>query len=141
MVSSAGIPVIKISFSHTEFANADELRTWIIMTLKARNGIYFTRKYKRWGPLFPGSIVLFRMGDEIVGEGIVKESPKASSESTEYDGFIKFEASSLRAYRGSLLVSRAEELLGRGIHRFTIPKLTWEQYGILLSEIVKNGFI
>lgn len=136
--------VIRI-FPHSkeEFATADELRTWLVTALKARGGRYLLRSSQ--GSIPSGSIVLFRHGNEIIGEAVVEEDFVAKSIKEgdfTYEGFIKFAPSSIRVYVGSLPIKALEELAQRdfSVARTYYKIEDWALYSRILSEVVKEGF-
>lgn len=129
--------------SREEFSSADDLRTWLLTALKARGGRYFLRSTQ--GSIPTGSIVLFRHGDEIIGEAVVENdfvSREMSEKGVTYEGFIKFAPSSIRTYVGALSIESLGKLAGRDFSgaRPYYKIEDWTLYPKILSEVVKEGF-
>ena len=73
-------PRVRI-FPHSkeEFPSEDSLRDWLLGELRDKDkngGVYHLRTSSRVKDLPPGSIVLFRYGKGIVGEGVVWKEKK-----------------------------------------------------------------
>src|SRR4051812_27708084 len=66
-------PQIRIFPCGDEFPSPDALVTWLLIALRARGGHYHLRSGNAVAGLPPGSIVLFRHGDVVVGEAVVRE--------------------------------------------------------------------
>ena len=139
-------PMIRI-FPHSrdEFETTDDLKTWLLTALKARGGRYYLREGSKYGSNPPGSIILFRYGDEIVGEAVVEEdfTPEHKAESGfRYEGYIKFEPSSIRTYVGALSIETLERIVGRELKpaRPYYKIDSWIVYPSILAEVVKEGF-
>ena len=141
-------PVVRVlPHSPKEFESAEELANWVGRELKERGGQYRAPTMSRFSRIPPGSICLFMKDKRIVAEGVVKEAVrkyegKETSPVTSkcYEGVITFEPSSLRRYVHPLELDFVQQLIGkRLIPRFG-GKLTWDDYGKLLSEVVKAGF-
>ena len=137
-------PIIRI-FPHSrdEFPTADDLRTWLLTALKARGGRYHLRTSQ--GSIPPGSVVLFRHGDEVVGEAVVEENfisqPTKEADVT-YEGFIKFAPSSIRVYVGALPAKVLGQLCGRDFSgaRPYYKIEDWALYPKILAEVAVEGF-
>lgn len=136
-------PVIRI-FPHSkeEFKDSDELRTWLITALKARGGRYLLREGSGHGSNPSGSLILFRHGNEIIGEAVVEQDYIAYDKPVTYGGFIKFVASSIRLYVGGLPVKVLGELCGRDFTgaRSYYKIEDWAAYPKILAEVAKEGF-
>jgi hypothetical protein len=66
-------PQIRIFSCGDEFPSPDALVTWLLVALRARGGDYRLRSGNAVAALAAGSFVLFRHGDVIVGEAVVRE--------------------------------------------------------------------
>ena len=131
--------------SRDEFETADDLKTWLLTALKARGGRYFLRLDSKHGSNPTGSIVLFRHGDEIVGEAVVEQDfvPEPKIEGGfSYEGYIKFSPSSIRTYVGAIPIETLERLTRRDLKRarpyYKIED--WTIYPLILAAVVREGF-
>jgi|Deesub1362B_J571_1020462.scaffolds.fasta_scaffold06895_2 hypothetical protein len=129
--------------SKQEFATADDLRSWLVTALKARGGRYLLRSNQ--GSIPRGSVVLFRHGNQIVGEAVVEEdfvSQPVEVDGVTYEGSIKFAVSSIRLYVGGLPIEVLADLAGRdfSVARTYYKIEDWAVYPRILSEAVKEGF-
>jgi len=136
--------IIRI-FPHSkeEFPTADDLRSWLLTALKARGGRYLLRSGQ--GSIPPGSVVLLRHGNKIVGEAVVEEdfvSQHIEEEGFTYEGFIKFAPSSIRLYVGALPIEVLGNIAGRdfSVARTYYKIEDWAVYSRILCEVVGEGF-
>ena len=140
-------PIRIFPHSREEFETDDELRTWLHNGLRLRDGKYYLRSIQPvgLGKNPPGTLVLFRFDKEILGEAVVKEDVvkvERQRGDVEYEGMIKFEASSIRIYRKPIKVEYLEKLTGRDL---SVAKTyfkfdDWNIYHRILEEAVKDGF-
>ena len=136
-------PIIRI-FPHSKefFEDPDQLRTWLHTTMRLRGGWYRIKKLKGvgLGKNPPGSIVMFRKDDRIVGEAIVKKDVILISDKG-YEGKIAFEPSSIRIYREPLGIGDLEKITGLNL-KSARPYYLIESsfYPDIMKKIVKNGF-
>ena len=140
-------PIRIFPHSREEFEADDELRTWLHNGLRLRDGKYYLRSIQPvgLGKNPPGTLVLFRFDKEILGEAVVKEDVvkvERQRGDVEYEGMIKFEASSIRIYRKPIKVEYLEKLTGRDL---SVAKTyfkfdDWNIYHRILEEAVKDGF-
>lgn len=90
-------------------------------------------------------MVLFRHGNQIVGEAVVEEdfvSQPVEVDGVTYEGSIKFAVSSIRLYVGGLPIEVLADLAGRdfSVARTYYKIEDWAVYPRILSEAVKEGF-
>ena len=146
------IPHIRI-FPHSreEFPSIDSLTTWLLTGLKARGGVYHMRSSKSVKDLEAGSIVLFRYGDKIVGEGVVSTYVRGlapdktlSGEEVAYEARTIFSPSSIRVYSPPIQIEALQHLVGQEPNM--IPSAQpyfiiedWSIYPHLLALQVKQG--
>ena len=134
-------PIIRI-FPHKSWVPKDEdFKGWLHFTLRARGGTYYFRKAYKYimnnNP--PGTIVLFRFEDEIVGEGVVKVDTVKSNIS-HYEKMITFEPSSIRIYAKPLTVERLSKALDKDLSSdTTYYAIPMKHYGTVLSEVNNLG--
>ena len=114
------IPHIRI-FPHSreEFPSVDSLTTWLLTGLKARGGVYHMRSSSYVKDLETGSIVLFRHGDKIVGEGVVSAHVKGvapdktlAGEEVAYEARTIFSPSSIRLFSPPIQIEALQNLIG-----------------------------
>ncbi len=108
------MPVLKIFPNSTEkeFPSDDELCTWLLTALKARNGEYRLNRANAIADLPSGSIVLFRFGlDKIVGEAVVIRT-KRHAKTAEYPASVWFSPTSIRVFVPFIPVSTLQRLIG-----------------------------
>ena len=137
--------------SQKEFPSEDSLLTWLMTALKGRGGIYLLRHADSVREVPPGSVILFRYGNKIVGEAIVWKGKEnfqdkvkdrtLTGEEAEYGAQITFVPSSIRLYAPPLPVDRIQPHLDKDIVKFAgaYTDLDWTIYGIVLQEVVSNG--
>lgn len=137
-------PIIRI-FPHSKehFENPDELRTWLSTTLRLRNGWYRLEKLQGIGignnP--PGTIVLFRIDQKIVGEAIVKEDV-IEIEDKEFEGKITFDPSTVRIYKKPLQIAILGKITNLNLENAKpYYKIEPKLYPYIMQEIIKNGFV
>lgn len=138
--------VIRI-FPHSrkEFRSADELASWLQSGLRDRDGKYHLRNVGAGiGSTPPGSVVLFRFDKEIIGEAIVKQDvieEEIVDSGYTYKGYIQFEQSSVRVYRGFLPIEFLEKASGRdlSVARPYYKIDDWGVYAKVIKEQVKRG--
>ena len=140
-------PIRIFPHSREEFETDDELRTWLHNGLRLREGKYYLRSIQPvgLGKNSPGTLVLFRFDKEILGEAVVKEDVvkvERQRGNVEYEGMIKFEASSIRIYRKPIKVEFLKKvtklnLVGANVYyKFD----DWNIYPKILEEVAKDGF-
>src|SRR6266487_6319741 len=110
-------PQIRI-FPHSkeEFPSEDSLRTWLLTALRGRGGVYYLLNRDAVRDLPPGSIVLFRYGQKIVGEAVVRKekepfngtSRTLAGKEEEYEAQVTFPSSSIRLYAPPLPVENID---------------------------------
>lgn len=137
--------------SREEFPSLDSLTTWLMTGLKARGGTYHMRSSKSVKELEAGSIVLFRHGDKIVGEGVVSDYIKEPSpdrtivgEEVIYEARTMFAPSSIRVYAPPIPIEALQEIVGPEPNM--IPSAQpyfiindWSVYPKLLAYAIRNG--
>src|SRR4051794_23706582 len=79
-------PHIRIFPCGREFPSPDALVTWRMTALPARGGRYHLRSGDAVADLAAGSVVLFRHGDAIVGEAVVREYSREAGTSRSLTG-------------------------------------------------------
>jgi hypothetical protein len=154
----AAIQQVRI-FSHDtqrEFPSEDDLRTWLLNGLRGNGGVYCFRRANAVDDLPPGSIVLFRYHEQIVGEAVVREGKKVykkkkylrtlSGQELDYAAEVTFAPASIRLYSPPLPVDVIQGLLTAQKKEKNIvtyaggyPKLDWEIYACILKEVVSRG--
>jgi hypothetical protein len=137
--------------SRDEFPSEDSLLTWLLTALRGRGGVYYLRNADSIRDLPPGSVVLFRYNDCIVGEAVVREGKKVfpqkvkdrtlTGQEAEYAAQVSFAPSSIRLYAPALPVERIQPHLNKDIVKYAgaYTDLDWNIYGIVLQEVVKQG--
>ena len=131
--------------SREEFRSADELASWLQSGLRYRDGKYHLRRVGAGiGSIPPGSVVLFRFDKEIIGEAIVKQDvveEEIVDSGYTYKGYIQFEQSSVRVYRGFLPIEFLEKATGKDLSvARTYYKIDdWGVYAKVIKEQVKRG--
>ena len=140
-------------YSRDEFPSIDSLTTWLMTGLKARGGTYYLRSANSVRDLDPGSIVLFRYHDKIIGEGVVTNYIKGSApdrtipgEDFEYEARVVFAPSSIRLYAPAVPVDALQRCIGEepNIVPSAQPyfKLTdWSVYPKLLAVVTRGGLL
>ncbi len=145
-------PHIRI-FPHAqeEFPSLDTLTTWLLTGLKARGGRYLLRNRDAVAELPPGSLVLFRYGQVVVGEAVVIEHSRDSTvsertlagDAQEYGASVLFSPSSIRLYAPPVDVDEQQRLIGDSPNiSIAVPKYKIEDWGLyprLLAHVVKCG--
>jgi hypothetical protein len=145
-------PHIRI-FPHSqkEFPSLDTLTTWMLTGLKARGGTYLLISKDAVADLPPGSLVLFRYGHEVVGEAVVIEYSRESSddqtlagENQKYEAKVRFSPSSIRVYAPPVKIEDLQSFIGESpnITPSAQPKFKiedWNVYPRLLAHIAKFG--
>lgn len=136
-------PQVRI-FPHNtteEFPERDDLMTWLLNGLRGRGGEYHLTSADAVADLPPGSVVLFRHGNEIVGEAVVRIG-KELCPGKAYAAQVTFATSSIRLYSPPLPVKQIQQHIPeRNISSSAQPYyiLPWEAYGRILKEIVSAG--
>jgi hypothetical protein len=137
--------------SQTEFPSEDSLLTWLLTSLRGRGGVYLLRNPNAITDLPPGSVVLFRYGQKIVGDAIVWRGKETFSEKVkdrtltgedaEYGAQVTFVPSSIRLYAPALPVSRLQPHLTKDVVNYApaYTILEWSVYAVVLQEVVSNG--
>jgi hypothetical protein len=144
-------PQVRI-FPHSrtkEFPSEDLLMTWLLNGLRGRGGVYHLRSVDAVANLSPGSIVLFRYSQIIVGEAVVwkeKETTPATKERTlmgdevEYPAHITLAPSSIRLYSPPLPVEDIQQHVKKDIGSAQpYHILDWQSYAWILKEVVSRG--
>ncbi len=92
---------------------------WLMTALRGRGGRYHLRSGDAVADLAPGSIALFRHGDVIVGEGVVRKyvrEPGADRSRTgaevEYGARVEFAPDAIRVYAPPVPVAELQRLIG-----------------------------
>lgn len=131
-----------------EFPSQDFLQTWLETVLKARGGIYRLRGKDAISDLLPGSIALFRYGDYIVGEAVVRDyedqeftERMLSGDTEQYEAYIAFAPESVRLFAPPMEVKDLQNLAGRD---FSVPRTyfkidDWSIYPKILKHVTEHG--
>jgi hypothetical protein len=137
--------------SQKEFASEDSLLTWLLTGLRGRGGVYHLRHADSVKDIPPGSVVLFRYGNRIVGEAVVWKGKETfadkvkdrtlTGEEAEYGAKVTFVPSSIRLYAPPLAVERLQPHLDKDVVKFAgaYTDLDWSIYGVVLQEVVSKG--
>jgi hypothetical protein len=149
-------PQVRI-FPHSqeEFQSKDLLMSWLLNGLRGRGGEYHLASAHRVKYLPPGSIVLFRYADEIVGEAVVskkehklpkiKKGKSLLGEEGEYAAQVTFAPSSIRLYSPPVDVNTIQPLVDESRIKKDLSGarpyylLNWDIYGRILKEVVSEG--
>jgi hypothetical protein len=146
-------PHIRI-FPHSkkEFSSVDMLTTWLLTGLKARGGQYLLVSKSAVAELPPGSLVLFRYDEVVVGEAVVKEYLRDSpvrdrtlaGEVQEYEASVWCLPSSIRVYAPPVEIEALQSFVGESPNMIPSAqpkfKIDWNVYPKLLAHIVgKSG--
>jgi len=137
--------------SQEEFPSEDSLTTWLLTGLRGRGGVYHLRSAKQVKDLPPGSLVLFRYGQKLVGEAVVKKGKEIFSEKlkertlsgkeAEYEAQVTFDPSSIRLYAPPIPVERIQPHTEKNL--LTYPgayvELDWTIYARILEELISRG--
>jgi hypothetical protein len=149
----ASEPQIRI-FPHSreEFPSDDLLRIWLLNALRGRGGRYRLRSLKGGKPqaLPPGSIVLFRYADDIIGEAVVQKDIEKESgternlwtgKDVEYEALVTFAPSSIRLYAPAVSVQKIQKYVGKDITTAAnaYVELDWNAYASVLQDVVSAG--
>ena len=134
-------PIIRIFPHKTWFPKDEDLKGWMHFTMRARGGTYYFRKAYKYlmnnNP--PGTIVLFRYEDSIIGEGVVKVDTVKSNIS-HYETMITFEPSSIRIYAKPLPVKRLAKIVDKDLTSdTTYYGISMKYYGKILAEVIHIG--
>lgn len=130
-------------FPHSteEFGTEDNLRTWLLNSLRGNGGVYHLKRV----PTLPvGSIVLFRYKTKIIGEAVVRKEPESltaaeknlRADDKKYTAKITFSP----LYAPPVLVGKIDKhrkkkpILPMGFQR-----LPWEDYAFVLEQVVTKG--
>lgn len=128
-------------FPHTTlFSSGDELKSWLYFTLRGRDGYYYLKNVPTTmiDHTPRGSIVMFRYGDSIVGEAVVRRDIMESNVPA-YQSMIKFHAYSIRVFKNPLRIPRIEALIGKPLSmEGRYYKLPLSDYGFFLNEVVQD---
>lgn len=142
-------PHIRI-FPHSPkvFPSSDDLVTWLMTALKARGGEYFLLGDNAPSDLLAGSLVLFRHGNRIVGEAVVREYKKEAGvmeRGEPFKGRAVFTETSIRLYSPPISIDALKQLKEAvgDIKDVTIANayhiVSWDVYPDLLAKHVGNG--
>ena len=137
-----------------EFPSLDTFVTWLHTSLKARNGLYNLRA-KNAADVPPGSIVLFRYGQEIVGEAVVIDKKIFDSPILErtftgaeakYEARVAFVPSSIRLFVPAIPIDNIQSLINGTPEEKPLAGANlyyrfddWSLYSNLLAVHIKNG--
>ena len=146
------MPQIRI-FPHVAkvFPLLDNLTTWLLTSLKAKGGVYHVLGDggARPAEMAPGSIVLFRHGDLIVGEAVIRqyELKAGKIESGEYQAVATFAPTSIRLYSPPVTKEELEGVIGwtraggAGIGKENAYAVSndWSIYPRLLAHVATEG--
>jgi hypothetical protein len=147
----ASLQVRIFPHSQQEFPSEDSLITWLITALRGRGGVYLLRHADSVKSVPPGSVVLFRYGNSIVGEAVVWKDKEVftakvkdrtlTGEEAEYGAQVTFVPSSIRLYAPPVLVERLQPHLTKDLVKFAGANtdLEWAFYGLVLQEVVSHG--
>lgn len=148
----SGVQVRIFPHSRQEFPSQDTLLAWLLTGLRGRGGVYLLRNPDAVKSVPPGSVVLFRYGNFIVGEAIVARDKvlftekhrdqTLTGEEAEYGATVTFVPSSIRLYAPPLPVEKLQKHLPqKDVTKFAgaYTELEWSIYGIVLQEVVTNG--
>ena len=147
----ASLQVRIFPHSRTEFPSEDSLLTWLLIGLRGRGGVYRLRNADSVKDVSPGSVVLFRYGNRIVGEAIVWKGKETfpekvkdqtlTGEEAEYEAQVTFVPSSIRLYAPPLPVEHLQPHLDKDVVKFAgaYTELEWIIYGVVLQEVVSRG--
>jgi hypothetical protein len=138
--------------SQEEFPTEDSLRTWLLTALRGRGGVYHLRHRDSVKSVPPGTVVLFRYGNRIVGEAVVCKDKEVFAEAlrdrtlagvvTEYGAQVTFVPSSIRLYAPPVPVERLQPHINDKdvvVYPGAYTNLEWAIYGVVLQEVVSNG--
>ena len=137
--------------SQKEFPSEDSLTTWLITSLRGRGGVYYLRSADAVKVLPPGSLVLFRYGQKIVGEAIVWKGKEVFSEKVrdrtlngeeeEYGAQVTLAPSSVRLYAPPLPVDRIQPHTEKDLVKYAgaYVELDWAIYPRILAEVISRG--
>jgi hypothetical protein len=148
------MPHIRI-FPHSqkEFPSIDLLMMWLQTTLRARGGVYHLKSADSVKDLPPGSIILFRCHNMIVGEAVISKDkevfPEPINERTllgepeHYEAQVVFHPSSIRLYSPSLPIKILQNLIGESKDIVKYPggyyQLDCSLYPQILAAVVASG--
>jgi hypothetical protein len=147
----ASLQVRIFPHSQKEFPSEDSLLTWLLTGLRGRGGVYHLRHADAVKDVPPGSVVLFRYGNRIVGEAVVWKGKETfpekvkdrtlTGEEAEYGAQVTFVPSSIRLYAPPLPVERLQPHLDKDVVKYAgaYTDLDWAMYGIVLQEVVSKG--
>jgi hypothetical protein len=137
--------------SQQEFPSEDSLLIWLLTGLRGRGGVYHLRNADAVKDVPPGSVVLFRYGNRIVGEAVVRKGKEVfpekvkdrtlTGEEAEYGAQVTFVPSSIRLYAPPLPVDRLQPHLNKDVVKYAgaYTELEWGMYSIVLQEVVSKG--
>ena len=147
------MPHIRI-FPHNqkEFPDRDILTMWLLTGLKARGGKYLLVNKNAVAKLPPGSLVLFRYGQLVVGEAVVNEYSRDYSsvkdrnlagEYQKYEAYVRFSPSSIRVYAPPVDIKVLQSFIGESPN-ISVPRTyhkikDWKVYQRLLAHVSKLG--
>jgi hypothetical protein len=140
-------------FPHStkEFPSEDNLVAWLLTGLRGRGGVYRLRNADSVKDVPPGSVVLFRYANRIVGEAVVWKGKETfptkvkdrtlTGEEAEYGAQVTFVPSSIRLYAPPVPVERLQPHLDKDlvVYAGAYTDLEWSFYGIVLKEVVTTG--
>jgi hypothetical protein len=127
------------------------LLAWLSTVLRARGGVYYLRRADAIKSLPPGSVVLFRYGNDIVGEAVVwkDKEPLSATEKghnllgkdVTYAARITFLPSSIRIYAPPLPVECLRSQTEKDLTTYAgaYVELEWSAYSIVLQEVASRS--
>ena len=134
-------PNIRI-FPHRKWFPKDEdIKGWLHFTMRNRGGTYYFRKaykyIKHSNP--PGTIVLFRYDEDIVGEAVVAIDTIKSNIS-HYEMMVTFDPSSIRIYKKPLTIQTLSKIVEKDLKSdTTYYNIPMKYYGLIMAEVVRRG--
>ncbi len=146
-------PHIRI-FPHSqeEFPFEDDLTAWLLTALRGGGGVYHLRRADRVKNLPPGSLVLFRYGQKLVGEAVVRKGKEVFSEKlkiralsgkeVKYEAQVTFAPSSIRLYAPPIAVQQIQPYIKeKDLMKYAgvYVKLDWAIYARILAEVISRG--
>lgn len=132
------------------FATEDDLTAWIMTALKARGGRYYLladdpRPVPAENMMEPGSVVLFRYANNIVGEAVIRSFDKTAGtqrDGRSYQAVATFVTSSIRIYSPAISTHALQQLIGESpnisVER-SYHQLDWSAYPKVLSLVTGSG--
>lgn len=131
-----------------EFQTNGEVKDWLNRTCRVlRNGKYhfYDKRYLGEEKNPPGTILIFKWKNNLIGEGIIKEDRLLNKDKTIPEPYyVKFEPTSIRTYTKEIPVpyirDMIKELTGKDIQGQGTTIINGQAYLHILSKIMENGF-